>query len=257
MIAEQEVDLWLLDLREVDQALLDRYGKLLADSEHVQERRLRFPGGRERYRSTRALVRTTLSHYTGHDPRVWEFQTNNHGKPAVARPSGVDLQFNLSHSGRWVLCAVTKAGEVGVDVEAVREVPKAMELARRFFSSAEAAALSNVPVEDRHLAFLRYWTLKESYVKACGVGLLMPLEEFWFDLPAEHPPAICFAESGSDDPAQWQFAELSRPGEYQAALGIHRAQDAPLRVSVRKVVPFRAAGDGIVLPENGLRRWQV
>ena len=250
-------DLWLLDLDTVDSALLHSYGTLMSDDEHAQERRLRFPGGRERHRCTRALVRTVLSHYTGHDPRDWTFTTNASGKPDIAQPDGVMLRFNLSHSGRLVICAVAHRSEVGVDVEKARELPKAIELARRFFAPAEAALIESASPEHRSREFLRFWTFKESYVKARGVGLLVPLEGFFFTLPADAPPSIGFADAGSDDPEAWQFAELRYADSYQMALALRRGRTEPMNVRVRRTVPLRCEADPERLPENPLRRWQI
>jgi 4'-phosphopantetheinyl transferase len=251
------VDLWLLDLDTVDPHLIDRYGALMADDEHAQEQRLRFPGGRERHRCTRALARTVLSYYTGHDPREWVFKTNEYGKPDIARPAGVELRFNLSHSGRLILCAVTRESEVGVDVEKTRELPKAVELARRFFAPPEAAVVERVLPERRSREFLRFWTFKESYVKARGVGLLVPLEGFFFELPADAPPAIGFTDARSDDPKAWQFAELCYADSYQIALALRRAQAEPMNVCLRRTVPLVDDADLQQLPETPLRRWEI
>lgn len=252
-----DVDLWVLDLDTIAPTLLDQYGTLLSDNEHDQERRLRFPGGRERHRCTRALVRTVLSRYTGHDPRNWVFTANEYGKPAVARPTGVGLRFNLSHSGRLILCAVACESEVGVDVEQCRELPKAVELARRFFAPSEAAVVAGASLGNRSREFLRFWTFKESYVKARGVGLLVPLEGFFFALPADAPPSIAFADSQSDAPEAWQFAELRYAGSYQIALALRRGRTEPMNICVRPTAPLCHDAHPLWLRENPMRRWQI
>lgn len=256
-LTPESADLWLLDLDTVDSAVLDSYGALMSGDEHEQERRLRFPGGRERHRCTRALVRTVLSRYTGHDPREWTFTTNDYGKPDIAQPDGVTLSFNLSHSGRLVICAVTEQSEVGVDVEKVRELPKAVELARRFFAPREAAFVEGASPESRSREFLRFWTFKESYVKARGVGLLVPLEGFFFTLSTDAPPSIGFTDAGSDDPEAWQFAEFRYANSYQMALAVHRRRTEPLNVRVHRTVPLRYGTGPQQLPENPLRRWRI
>ncbi len=256
-LGPNDVDLWLLDLDTIGPAALDRYGSLMSNDERAQEQRLRFPGGRERHRCTRALVRTVLSHYTGHDPRAWVFRTNEYGKPDVAQPAGVALQFNLSHSGRLILCAITRNAAVGVDVEQSRELPKAVELARRFFAPPEAATVENAPPERRSREFLRFWTFKESYVKARGVGLLVPLEGFFFTLPADLPPSIGFTDPENDDPDAWQLAELHYADSYQLALAVRRPRSEPMNVCVRRTVPLCHDETPQRLPETPLRRWQI
>jgi len=252
-----DVDLWVLDLDSIDPALVDRYRALMSADEREQEQRLRFPGGRERHCCTRALARTVLSHYTGVEPRDWVFATNAYGKPDVARPADVAPRFNLSHSGRLVVCAVTRDAEVGVDIEKWREVPKAVELARRFFAPPEASVVERAPSDRRSRDFLRFWTLKESYVKARGVGLLVPLEGFFFELPGQRPPSIGFANPANDDPEAWQFAEFRYADSYQVALAVRRPRIAPLNISIRRTVPLCGVPDPQRLPETPLRRWDL
>ena len=91
------------------------------------------------------------------------------GKPYLRDYPGV--QFNLSHSGRYGVCALS-AFPVGVDVELIR--PLRREVARRFFTPAEAAWLDARPEAE----FFRLWTRKESYIKAIGKGLTQRLDSF-------------------------------------------------------------------------------
>ncbi|MDZ7619073.1 MAG: 4'-phosphopantetheinyl transferase superfamily protein [Patescibacteria group bacterium] len=255
--AANDVDLWILDLDAVEPATFDRYPALLPPAECEQELRFRFAGGRQRYRCTRALARTVLSHYADCDPRDWIFRANNFGKPDIAEPAGLPLRFNLSHSGRLVVCAVASNAELGVDVERVRELPKAVELARRFFAPAEAAAVEAAPLEGRSREFLRYWTFKESYVKACGAGILVPLAKFCFALPHDAPPTIAFDDSESDRSESWQLAELRDGDAYQLALAVRRPRGEPLRIHVRRAVPLQETEEARHLPENPLFRWEL
>jgi len=85
---------------------------------------------------------------------------------------------NLSHSGRYAVCAGGTA-PVGVDVEAQRDDVRTEPFARRFFSPSEQDYLFSFAAEaDRKEAFFRLWVLKESFLKAVGVGLQYPLPRF-------------------------------------------------------------------------------
>ena len=95
-----------------------------------------------------------------------DFAFGEQGKPYLPERPG--LHFSLSHSGEYVLCALADA-EIGCDVETPRKVDLA--LASRFFHPEEAARLFSLPERERGTAFLRLWTLKESYIKALGLGL--------------------------------------------------------------------------------------
>ena len=85
------------------------------------------------------------------------------------------LFFNLSHSGIWAVCAVAGC-EVGCDVEQV--APIDLKLARRFLPEEYADILSQPTAAERLELFYRYWTLKESFMKATGLGMALPLDAF-------------------------------------------------------------------------------
>ncbi len=89
------------------------------------------------------------------------------GKPQPAGNTG--WQVNVSHSGRWAVCALDSAA-VGIDVQQIRSV-RCLALARRWFSPAETAWLEQQPLACRLPQFFRLWTAKESVLKAQGVGL--------------------------------------------------------------------------------------
>ncbi|OCL27882.1 hypothetical protein U472_04335 [Orenia metallireducens] len=99
------------------------------------------------------------------------FENNNYGKPFL---KGYDnLYFNISHSRRWVVCAISER-EVGVDIEEVKAID--LNIAKRFFSKKEYEELMT---KNNQLSyFYNLWTLKESYIKAVGMGLSIPLNQF-------------------------------------------------------------------------------
>lgn len=87
-----------------------------------------------------------------------------------------DICFNLSHSGNVVLCAVADT-DVGCDVEEIRDID--MKIASRYFFHDEYKAIAACadPV-GRNNMFFRYWTLKESFMKATGLGFELALDDF-------------------------------------------------------------------------------
>ena len=119
------------------------------------------------------LLRLALRR-VGVEPVELAFTYNAAGKPSLTTPESVS--FSLSHSGDFVLCAVAD-GDVGCDVEQVSGVRP--NLARRFFDAAEADHIDAQPTPDAQTdLFARYWTLKESFLKAIGAGLSRPLNSF-------------------------------------------------------------------------------
>ncbi|WP_458463410.1 4'-phosphopantetheinyl transferase family protein [Paenibacillus sp.] len=136
----------------------------------------RFMRQADAYRSVlgEILTRVTLSKLTGLRPADLSFTRNSYGKPSLSHPSNV--QFNVSHSGGWIALISGSNGELGVDVEKI--APIDMQIAERFFSLMESQFLAAKPAEIQLETFYRLWTLKESYIKAVGIGLSMPLDSF-------------------------------------------------------------------------------
>lgn len=112
---------------------------------------------------------------------------NSHGKPRLAdRP---ELRFNLSHSGRFAVCALSDR-EVGVDVEEAREAGEA--LFRRVCTQRELAAMEGLEPERRQDRFFQLWTAKESFLKYLGTGLSRPAK----GVEVELEPALSLSWEG-------------------------------------------------------------
>ena len=226
-----EAHLWSARPAFAEPARLVRLRAMLTDEERARADRFRFLRDRRTGLVTRALVRITLSRYCDVAPARWRFRTNEHGRPEIASPAS-SLRFNVSHTEGLVVCLVSQGRELGVDAESLERDRRWLDLADRYFAPAEARALREAPAARRRLRFLEYWTLKESYVKARGRGLTLPLSGFWFDLPA--PPrdriGIRFTPSVEDDPARWQFSLESLGPSHLVATAIERAGATRVRV---------------------------
>lgn len=160
-------------------AALRRLAATLDREERRRADRFRDPGLGDRYRAARGVLRRLLGGYVGMDPARVRFEEGEEGKPRLAGGTGPDVRFNMTRSGGLALYAFSRSQELGVDVEEIRPVREAADIARRHFSPAErqqvASAGTDVgPAE----VFLGIWTRKEAYLKALGTGLTAPLAEF-------------------------------------------------------------------------------
>lgn len=253
---DRRIDLWYVLLDEItDVKLLDEYRRRLPPEEAAQEQRFAMEESRLQFLIARVLVRSALSYYTGDDLCAWQFARNRYGKPSIAGPAGPPLEFNLSHTRGLVVCAVTRDRPVGVDAEALLRSCDGLGLARRFFAPQEAAALERLSAAERDAAFLRFWTLKEAFIKARGMGLSLPLRRFAFSLAEDRPPAISFTGPDRSDPSDWQFAELRLDSRFQVALAVERPASERLVVQVRRSVPLRWESPGRVLPASPSNQW--
>ncbi len=238
------VDVWVAFEEEAGQdALLSEYRALLTDEEQRTEQRFHFPEDRRRYVITRALVRTVLSRYTAAmPPQDWRFVKDDYGRPhVVPAQRSPDLpNFNLSHSHGLVVCAVTHAERIGIDVERLGRARASMDIADHYFAPAEANALRALPAAQQSERFIHYWTLKESYIKAHGKGLAMPLRQFAFDLRGARDLGLAFEPPLEDEPANWKFWLWQASATHVAAVAVARAENATPRLLMRRVVPLRS-----------------
>lgn len=226
---------------------------LLPPDELARMMRFRFEPDRRRYLFAHALVRQTLSRYAPATPPAhWRFETNAYGRPQIAAgAAGSPLRFNLSHTAGIVACAVSIDRDVGVDVEHARPSRGdfGLEIAHQCFAPAEVAALAAQPAAAQRDWFFAFWTLKEAYIKARGMGLALPLSGFAFYLrdartntAASPDIGIAFSPSVPDDPARWYFERRRLTPDHALALAARRAPGEELTVTIEEAPTDFPAG---------------
>lgn len=242
--APDEVHLWYAftdDAREP--ALIAAYDAMQTDEERARQARYVQAKDRDLHRLTRALQRTVLSRYAKVLPRDWVFARDAYDKPSVCGPSGAPWpRFNLSNTEGLVACAVsTTVPLLGVDVEPTTRRIEVAELADRFFSPVEAADLRSQPPALQAMRFFTYWTLKESYIKACGQGLSIPLDQFTFHLAASGEITVSFDPRLADDPAAWRYRLFRASDHHLAAVAARVGPGRELIVKAARCTPLRDA----------------
>lgn len=232
-----EAHLWYVHAEPLQEpALLAAYDALLTPAERARGARFIPAESRHRHLVTRALVRCTLSRYADVAPDGWRFIENAWGRPAIDPAcDALGLRFNLSHADGLIACLVARDVEVGIDVEDTGRRADYLGVGRRYFSRGEATALEAATGDARAERFYQLWTLKESYIKARGIGLALPLAAFTFDLRGERP-TIAFEPPIEDNPAGWQFSQF-RIGRHAVATAVRTATAVSL--CIRETVPLR------------------
>jgi 4'-phosphopantetheinyl transferase len=235
-LSASEVHIWyVFSERSTSPETLRSYEDLLSMDEKKRRDSFAFVTGKYEYLVARALLRTTLSRYAEIDPRSWIFAQNAYGRPEVAEPAVLPrLMFNISHCQGLVACAVVVDREIGIDVEDIGRNQQPLDIAVSCFSESEVNDLRSLPPSLRDRRFFEYWTLKESYIKARGLGFALPLKEFSFDLDPAHPVRISFSPRISDDPKSWQFELTALSPRFQMALAVRKAQGPDLSIITRE-----------------------
>jgi 4'-phosphopantetheinyl transferase len=201
---------------------LERYRDRLTGEERARHARMRPDPRGDEFVVGRALARHALARHT---PGDHVFTAGSHGRLSVA---GGAAEFNLSHAEGVVVCAVAEA-EIGVDIEKVDEARTEPGIWQHHFAPVEVAALAALPEAARCERFFRYWTLKEAYIKARGLGLSISLQDFWFLLD-DPPVRIQFAPALKDDPTRWQFAQQFLMDDFLLAVAVVAAEPVALTV---------------------------
>ena len=195
--------------------------QLLDPDELVRADRFRFDIHRRRFIVGRGVQRILLASYLGVEPRAITYRYGPKGKPALAEtPADGPLYFNLSNSEELALLGVTRAAEIGVDVEHLRELSDLEALAERFFSASESATLLALPESVRVEAFFNCWTRKEAYLKAIGDGLSAPLNAFDVTLVPGEEPRMLTLEGSAQRARRWSFTHLLPHPGYLGAIAI-------------------------------------
>ncbi len=208
---ETTVQVWAVRL---DDPSLDSEGgqDLLSDDERERAARFRFERHRRRYLAAHIALHEILGRYLAISPAKLSFEFGANGKPRLLPAMECGLEFNLSHSNEMALIAVTRGRELGVDVEHVRQTFEFQEVAERFFTVKEVAALRSLPEALQRQAFFKCWTSKEAFLKAKGTGLSGPLDEVEISLTHDQQVRIAASVPG------WWLCELAPLAEYEASL---------------------------------------
>lgn len=219
----------------LDQGWEEFYRSLLTADEAERMQRFKFEYLQREYLVTRALCRITLSRYAAVHPAAWHFHANAYGRPEIAAPANAPaLRFNMSNARSLIACVVTRTADAGVDVEETDRPGETVGIADRFFSPREVDSLRAQHPERQRQRFFEFWTLKESYIKARGMGLSIPLEQFSFELG--DAIRIGFDAALEDRAEDWYF-ELHRPSaRHLLAVGL-RCGGRPSSIVVRETVP--------------------
>jgi 4'-phosphopantetheinyl transferase len=237
-VIDAGVDIWVAHLDEVEDEM-ERFGQLLDAAEVERAARLRSDLGRRRFTVRRAVRRLLLATYLERPPQDLAFLGEEGQKPEVDGFQRRELSFNESASDGVAVFAIARAMEVGVDVERIRPVPDANGIVARFGSPTEAAGYVGLQQAD-DVAFLRWWTAKEAFVKMVGSGLKHPLNTFSVSFPAHNsaPTLPSPASGGGDD--ELRLLEVGGSGDGDHGLRLIEVggnSDSASRFSLTELTP--------------------
>ena len=200
---------------------------LLSNDERARADRFIYDRHRRRYTVAQAHLRRVLAQLTGARPEGIDFRFGKHGKPFL--PGGPS--FNQSHSEDRIMIGVAAEGRLGVDIEEIREVRYMLGIADKNFGADEAARIHAAPDHERQALFFRFWTRKEAFLKAVGVGLTHPLRSFSVDPSPGAEQGLLRVVGLPEDPARWHVGGVPCEPGAEAALAVDRPRVEMERLS--------------------------
>ncbi len=214
MASQIDIHVWRLDPAAAASA-----SALATLSEPERTRMMRFVFDKDRFRfgQSHARMRALLGARLGVTAANVAFGETEYGKPFIVGGP----YFNLSHSHNLAALAISEDFDLGLDIEYVRAI-EGPDIARRFFSSQECAALNAYDGASYETAFYRCWTRKEAYVKAQGEGLGISLQAFDVTIDEEAPRIL---RIDGDDANAWRLFSFKPADGYQGALAMRSRRD--------------------------------
>lgn len=219
-LSNEYVDVWRtrLDLSSND---VNSYLATLSEDERARANRFKARGKRKEFIITRGLLRKTLGQTLDIDPSSFEFDYAEHDKPFLSVASlGVPISFNVSHSHKQALVALTLDRAIGIDIEKVRLEVSFNKLAVRFFSKHESQALGKLDKDILPKAFFACWTRKEAFVKALGDGISFGLSEFSVSVDPDETNVSLLTHWDPDESSNWSIVNINADEDYIGALAI-------------------------------------
>ncbi|TVT86087.1 4'-phosphopantetheinyl transferase superfamily protein [Pseudomonas sp. H3(2019)] len=247
MLNENEAHVWIVRAEQISSpSWTHACNKVLVQEERARMEKFVRARDRQNFMIARGLTRIALTGcMPSVAPQAWRFRQTRHGRPEVAQPaSKTPLRFNISHTQDLIALVIVSGLDCGIDVERIDGKVKVSELSPHVLSHNEQHHLSGLPDEYQTTDFFRYWTLKEAYTKAIGLGLSFPFDALEFDLTLA--PAALVSHAGNNQNGHWQFEQWFASHEHLLALAIRhdhtigrhiiRLHDSPTIQTIRSML---------------------
>ena len=204
---------------------LTRFNAYLSQTEIDQAQRFKTPSLSQYFVLRRGLLRWLLAKLLDEHPDSLRFHTNAQGKPSLS--DYPELHFNLSHSGDYVLLAVSHDSPLGVDIEQIKPHIVTQDLAQFILAADEWNAYIGLNEGEKVAAFYNVWAQKEAFIKAIGLGLSFPLKDVSVAISANGQQGLHALSHPDYSLTDWQVLPLLCPNDYSCALVTRHNESTP------------------------------
>jgi 4'-phosphopantetheinyl transferase len=202
----REVHLWKFNIQKLVPAV-ETFTAWLSDKERARVNRFLFPARKITAICSRGILRWILACYLDQSPPAVHIETLPGGKPYLP---DTGLQFNLSHSGHYLFCAVGQKNPLGIDIQEIYPISGLEEISRSHFQPEQVKQILNLKEQKQLESFFQNWVNHEAQIKAEGDGFRIHPERQAYQI--QPIPGI-----NSIQPP-WHTFELQAPEGYKAAL---------------------------------------
>ncbi len=241
-LGENDIHVWMVKPEQVTAS--DDLSAIISPLEQQKVARYRADRAKHTALITRTFLRLLLSKYENRQPQSWQFDITELGKPEVSNAT-IPLRFNLSHNNDIIICALCLKKDIGCDIENLSRKISVEAIAKRFFSASEYPLISAEPSR-----FFEYWTLKEAFVKATGLGISQGLETFSFEIKAQNGHqqndniTLTFNENCKEKtPQNWYHSLLFPDQTHCIGISVNHKKQTALTPNIR----LFSAQDGLDL----------
>ena len=202
-----------------DPEISSRCASVLSETELQRADRFAAEDDKAEFEQRRAFRRFCGATALGSSQPLSEivFEETENGRPYLFESP--DLWFSFSSCRFGILGAWSSTHGIGVDIEDQTRELEAADLARKFFSAAEAEVIEGIGGAERLRTFYRFWSLQEAALKSIGEGLPFGLDAFEFEL--EPNLRVVLAPAGRGGPEHFD-AHMIEATDCCAALVIRR-----------------------------------
>ncbi|MBA7474705.1 hypothetical protein ES707_10059 [subsurface metagenome] len=166
------------------------------------------------------LARLALSECFPVRPQDWRFARDGRGKPFIIAPEEYrPVGIGISHTDGLVACLISGDTTAAVDVERIRPYDDLSQLVPILLSRSEQRCLASLDGERWLRRFFEYWTLKEAFAKAVGLGLAFEFASACFEIEEGDETTVQFAAPDGDS-AAWIFRRLVLGPDWAGAVAV-------------------------------------
>lgn len=241
-LGENDIHIWMVNPQQVKATL--GLSSIISSSEQQKISRYRSDNAQHTALITRTFIRLLLSRYENVAPHLWRFDISELGKPEVINTT-LPLRFNLSHNNEMIICAICLNKDIGCDIENLSRRISIDAIAKRFFSAQEYSLISAEPSR-----FFEYWTLKEAFVKATGLGISQGLETFSFEIKKQHGNKqndnikLTFSHNcKQENPQHWYHSLLFPDQKHCIGVSVNHKKQTDIKPTIR----LFSTQDGLLL----------